>query len=493
MRNSTTAENFIPYIKDFEQEAEAFLRNYGMEDAIQTPERIPIEMIASKKMTLDLVESEHLSKEGSVQGATVFHDGIIDVYDPKEDEYVGFPVKAASILVDAGITNIGRRRNVIAHECFHWHKHRLFFVYKAKNEKAKEIAFRCDKSCIQGQATNDAWGPEEKMEWQANKIAPKILMPRIAFQKKADELLLSENNDGLILRSLAEFFGVSLQSAYIRMKELGYTLADQVAEEPVTYDFYDNSGNKKHDPLPLELNDIFEAYQRDDVLKGIVDTGQVRYVDGFLVLNDQSCIYEADGDSHIRADAKDSLEKYVVGFSVKYKKQYDDLHTEGLLYRSDGHYTKKVVPDHSPQNSHIYDEALQLERLKVTFEERYEKSRDMNITANERIAEHMERAKWNTAIFLDKTLLSEMDYSRVKQPDHRFKKETLMAMAVGLSLTKQEFEEILNKAGMALSPTDRTDQAYTFILEVLHGKDIYECNDFLEEVGLAPLGTQSRK
>lgn len=36
------------------------------------------------------------------------------------------------------------------------------------------------------------------------------------------------------------------------------------------------------------------------------------------------------------------------------------------------------------------------------------------------------------------------------------------------------------------------DDAYSFILSVMQGKSIDECNDFLEEVGLQILGTHTR-
>ncbi len=55
----------------------------------------------------------------------------------------------------------------------------------------------------------DEWTDERRMEWQANNLAPRILMPIQTFTVKVDEL--------------ADFYGVSRQSALIRMTETGYS------------------------------------------------------------------------------------------------------------------------------------------------------------------------------------------------------------------------------------------------------------------------------
>ena len=52
------ANPFLPYIDDFDREAEVFLKKYGCEDAIDTPQRIPIYEIATKLMSLEVVQSE---------------------------------------------------------------------------------------------------------------------------------------------------------------------------------------------------------------------------------------------------------------------------------------------------------------------------------------------------------------------------------------------------------------------------------------------------
>lgn len=73
-----TARNpFIRYIPDLDVEAERFLYAYGYQSAITTPMAVPIWDI-SKRMSLEVIQTECLSYDDSVQGAIAFSDGIID-------------------------------------------------------------------------------------------------------------------------------------------------------------------------------------------------------------------------------------------------------------------------------------------------------------------------------------------------------------------------------------------------------------------------------
>ena len=118
------ANPFMHYVADYEKEAEAFLTKYECADAIDNPRPIPIRDIATRLMSLEIIDTEYLSFDGSVQGAIAFTKGIIEVYDWSAEETIGYEVSQPSIFVDADIMNIGRFNNTLAHECFHWWRHR---------------------------------------------------------------------------------------------------------------------------------------------------------------------------------------------------------------------------------------------------------------------------------------------------------------------------------------------------------------------------------
>ena len=114
---------FFSLLPDFEKEAEAFLRKYNCADAIETSRPIPIKDIATKLMFLDVIDTEYLSPDESVQGAITFTKGIVEVYDWSGQEYVGYEIDHPAIFIDTDIFNPGMYNNTLAHESFHWWKH----------------------------------------------------------------------------------------------------------------------------------------------------------------------------------------------------------------------------------------------------------------------------------------------------------------------------------------------------------------------------------
>ena len=104
---------FMHYVADYEKEAEAFLTKYECADAIDNPRPIPIWDIATRLMSLEIIDTEYLSFDGSVQGAIAFTRGIIEVFDWSAEETIGYEVSQPSIFVDADITNIGRFNNTL--------------------------------------------------------------------------------------------------------------------------------------------------------------------------------------------------------------------------------------------------------------------------------------------------------------------------------------------------------------------------------------------
>ena len=109
---------FMPFVEDFEVEAETFLQKYCKE-VLDHPQATPIWDIAQKQMNLDIVDTESLSPDDSIQGAIAFTAGIIEVYDWSSEEYIGYEVTHPTIFLNSDILNPGRLNNTLAHECCH--------------------------------------------------------------------------------------------------------------------------------------------------------------------------------------------------------------------------------------------------------------------------------------------------------------------------------------------------------------------------------------
>lgn len=113
-------------------------------------------------------------------------------------------------------------------------------------------------------------------------------------------------------------------------------------------------------------------------------------------------------------------------------------------------------------------------------------------SANEVLLTYMKKEHWNVNTFMEKTLLTAVDYSRLKNPDHVFKKTAYVAMAIGLNMNILQLQKVLSLAGYTLIDRDITDNAYKFMFLTMACYGIDYCNDFLATVGLPSLGTKSR-
>lgn len=231
MSNIVDKTPLVPVIKkaDFDNVAEAFLQEYWPE-ALEHPMAIPIMKIAKTKMGLRVCTKYRLSEDFSILGQMCFNSGYVDVYLKDSDEFIQLTVRRGTMFIDPDVIelrNEGCFNNTVAHECVHWYKHRNYHLLAQVNDIKKANSKRCPAESP-NEDNQDAWTDEDWMEWQANGIAPRILMPKEMFLLKASDFEQDLNQhctqlekDYTLRNELAEFFDVSKQSAGIRMQELG--------------------------------------------------------------------------------------------------------------------------------------------------------------------------------------------------------------------------------------------------------------------------------
>ena len=492
---------FMPFVEDFEAEAEAFLRKYCKE-VLDGPQATPIWKIALNQMSLDIVDSESLSPDDSIQGAIAFTAGIIEVYDWSSKEYIGYEVTQPTVFLDSDILNPGRANNTLAHECYHWYKHRAYFRYQNTHNLGSEFAFRC---LITGQRDrNEQWSDIEKMEWQARTIAPKILMPRCTVK-----MLLSERLDNIqsgnvqaavlkaVVDEIAETYKVSRQSAAIRVSELGYPQAVELYDrETVTIgcQCHRSPTAAKSHQQPIDEVSAFKLYISNEFLKATLDTGAFCYADGYFVLRDEKYVLPGEKALYLTEYARLHLSECTLDFSYKLVCSKTGVGAVQYMFRADTEYKKLPIYDSNTQNIDEYNKALvkALDNVNSEFQAQLKRNRLINETTSQRMCKYMDAAHWNTSIFQSRTLLAPMDYTRVYQ-NHKFKVPSYTAMAVGLGLTLHETEEALRLSGLGYDNNNDKDYAYMYILSAFHGCPIDECNVVLEKLNVNPLGTKSKK
>lgn len=228
--------SLVPVIRkvEFDKEATAFLEKYYPE-ALVEPMATPIANIAKTQMGLTILE-KRLTEDFSILGMMCFTSGRAEIYDRDEGEYREIMVKRGTMIIDPDTLiqrNVGCMNNTIAHETFHWFKHRNYHILQSSVQGRQSVAFRCPTVFTADEHSNSMWTDEDWMEWQAKGIAPRILMPkqtvglifeRFLLESKANPFIAAElmSPTRWIIEQMADFYKVSKQSAEIRLKELEY-------------------------------------------------------------------------------------------------------------------------------------------------------------------------------------------------------------------------------------------------------------------------------
>lgn len=225
--------NLIPVLSsnDLEEEATIFLQKYYPE-ALATTLPVPIKKIATDRLGLTII-TENLSEDFSAFGLICFNKCKVEIYKKASDEYTEIIANQGTIIIDPDTfyeRTIGCVNNTIAHECYHWFRHRAFYFALDLLEKQNIQAHRCD-TFDKDEKKNKSWNEVEWSEWQANRIAPRILMPKDSFKEMADIFYKNRNNNKTyqsdndwIAEQLSIHYCVSILSAKIRLDELSPSL-----------------------------------------------------------------------------------------------------------------------------------------------------------------------------------------------------------------------------------------------------------------------------
>ncbi|WDC83299.1 hypothetical protein PL321_11010 [Caloramator sp. mosi_1] len=143
--------------------------------------------IIVERMGLELLEM-NITKSSKAFGQIVFDDCEFEYFDIEKIVTKKIYQKG-TIIVDPKnyfMRNLGSVNNTIIHECVHWELHRKYFeLVNLYNEYKKYILCNITETTKPKQG----WSPYEIMEWQANALAPRILMPAKQTKEKIEELI----------------------------------------------------------------------------------------------------------------------------------------------------------------------------------------------------------------------------------------------------------------------------------------------------------------
>lgn len=471
----------IERIDDLEQEAARFLCQYGFEEAISTPMAVPIEQIA-KVMSLQIIDTYSLSTDHSIQGAITFADGSLTVYDqngnPHNQSYTN-----GTVFIDASINNIGRKRNTLAHECFHWDKHRSYFLNQIDRVAHKGIALRCEFDKVSRRKDHEKYTSSDWAEWQARHMAPRILMPKPAVQNYLQQIHSDTLSFEEVLRRITDMFQVSRHSACIRLKKMGY---------PGASEYYATNFESFHridKTRVLSKEAALQLFLYNDKFRELLQTGTYCHTEeGYLVKKDSQYIANYNNSFSMTDYGGSHLSECTLAPGDIFCDKEDD---DNVFYRRDPGtwetFSTSILSAGQDKCSNVMNAWLQKKRPAFT-------------SAGAEIWKIIEELNWDESIFKSETNLSRNRYYDFRRNAKNAEKKnsdptyvvdekgydlkTLLSAGFGLKLGLSDMKAILELTDFGLHRSNIQHRAYEFCFDYCRKYTINECNAILAGAGM---------
>ena len=502
--------------------ASKYLRRVCRE-ALTTPMPLPIEQIlADEHLT---VEDVSLSRNLDIFGCCLLLNGEVQVYDQKTGCMKPQNFPAGTILIDPDYIErygIGAKRNTLIHEALHWEKDKRYFeILQIKNRAASEklypIMCRQSETYYEPSAGKNTKENEVHwLEWQAHRLAPRVLMPHDMFKKKALEIIEHpEDNDALplscdtLIECLSSFFLVSRSSAKYRLIEVG--LEAVIAQFGDYADVYAEILEHK-DYQQLTPVEAFSLAAEDSLLGEWISSGSFIYADGYFVLANPKFVTLKAGVPQLTTAAKKNLQRCVLNIReqrfANYTYACKDL--EGLCYL----YKTNVQAQDSDKRIYLFDPKLQtnieeivpdaktyaaaLESLPAYDEDEENQLLGMLAMPNNTLCQClwflMENRHWTApSTFTENTGLHANYHGKIRNNDYNnMGTGILMAICVGMKLRLCLIEKIFDKSEQKLNRFQDPDKTYYRILERFPGIPLNDFNGMLKAANLPELGTKEK-
>jgi len=498
--------------------ATKFLTKY-CKQALVDPMPLPVEDIL-KDMGLT-VQEVSLSGDLDVFGCCLLLDAHIDVYNWETRRYTSTAFKAGTVLIDPlseAVYGEGSKRNTLVHEALHWEKDKRYFeILEVKNKNASEKLYPilCRQSetfFTPSEGKNTKENEVRWLEWQAHRLAPRVLMPINSFKKKALEFIQQYKMSGenaivscdTLIEDLSKFFITSRLSVKYRLIEVG--LEDTISKF-ADYEAVYEEINSKKDFVKLTPVEAIKIIDTDSVLKGWIREGRFVYADGYLVIADRQYVVQKDGVLHLTAKAKKNLAKCVINIREQRFTTYANADKDFLGYAILGKVegidsrlltfhpkyqpSLKFEPEDAYQGFYkqlaSYDEQEEIELMKMIG--------DPTKSLCDCLWFLMENRKWNyPEKFNEETGLHKNYHGKIKNNNYNnMTTNVLIAICVGMRLCSRITQKLFDKSNNKLNYYNDPDKTYIRIMDTMPGLSLGDFNGVLEQFGISELGSEIKE
>ena len=502
MPENSMSDALVPEIRPdkYEDVATEFLREHY-------PEALRITKVGEPPVYVDpnvlaarlglTVYTHRIREDGSVFGQLFFDEADAELFDAEKGENMTVHVPPHSIIVDPQmylLRNLGSGNNTIVHECVHWDKHRkVFLLEKLYNDKVHGIT--CE--VVGGAMAEMSRQATEKMERQANRLAPRIQMPAAPFKAKANEYIakfMREMNAAyevevmeFVIQQLATDFVVSNQAAKIRLVELGFETAVG------TFTFVDGRYVRPHSfkkgsiarSQTFTISGQDAAMQRfiNPALRSLTAEGDYLFIENHYVFKAPLYVERTEeGHLQLTRYALSHMDECCLAFDMELKSDIrTEYHTICYLNREPVGYTFEIKYSEEFESK---PKAQQIAMRKKEKEEEAELRRKMTDDPEQclnLLLEWRGMTLFELATAIDK---NERTLRRTLQERTTPKMETAVLICLGLNLPPSISEKLIETFGLKLIPTNPNHLWYREVIYTKWAEPVEDVQAYLKEYGI---------
>lgn len=466
-RNKSLSQDLVPYMyeEDVEKHAEEFLRKYCPKALLQ-PMPLPLDEIIEKME----MKQYYAPLEDNVFGKTYFDDEVVTVYVDEEcSRTEQIAITSGTMLINPRVfymRNIGTANNTIIHECVHWDRHRRpFELQKLLKDRFSHISCEVVRT-YEGIGTNDTalkW-----MEWQANQLAPRILMPAGMTKRFYNSVIIKIHNENPELRSAvltekaveatSQYFGVSNLAAKIRMIELGYP------EVQGTFVFCDGRYLPPYTfaSRKLEVDETFLIDEKNVLfliccnaeLGRMFCSNEIVYANSMLCINHEMYIERDTVGRPILTDyALEHVDECCFLFSrkINVSNDYSDTFYRKCFLCHDVNSECMIEAEYDPNhenNQNIEKRNEQLKKVNNQIQDMASEMYKMPGTFGPTLKFHMDRKNLTQDKLAERTYISPVSISKyINHPEENITLGYALALCNGLKLHEFYAMDFMKKAG----------------------------------------------
>ncbi|MBR3099647.1 MAG: hypothetical protein IKH18_08775 [Clostridia bacterium] len=476
---------------ELDEEGERLWRCYLPEALTDPGRRNPREL--AERMGLKVMPV-YLPRENRARGIVFFRDGELTVLDRPEKEG-GKPfrtrVEKGTVIVNLNRVK-GERCGVdILHECMHWEEH--YMAFRLQELDTGDLK-RLQAETVRLPRSRRRLQPDRMTEWQANRGAMALLLPRTDFLRRMEEKrerLAGQKmkNRGALYQRIGKELAVELEvPEYIvrmRMIQLGHIAArgamnvvDRVEIPP--FAFREEALPTPEQTFVIKRQDLEELTESSSALRSLVDGRTFLYADGHLVINHPKYVSRRGLFPHLTDWANAHIDECCLRFNREYEEREDSEPPEdGQMY---------FDREYAARSEFYMDDEINRRELRFV-----QAQREYRETFPKGLREAFNVLNRRCGLSQEKTAeLMHMEPRTLRRRLAGDGKGITLDMAVALCLIWQTpdwiSELFLNAAHLYLREDDGRDRALALILRMMWTDGVEEADRFLRKEGYEGLG-----